>query len=209
MKSFKDYLDESLLIEEGGGGSGLTAFDIDETLFHTFSLIYVMKDGKIVKKLNNQEFNTYKLHDGESFDFREFRDAKKFRDTSKPIERMFAKAQAILTNVKKTPGSRVILLTARADFDDKKVFLQTFRDHGLDIDSIYVERGGNLKGSPADNKVKILQQHIDTHKYKRVRLFDDAESNLKAFLAMKEKNKDVQFFAYLVDPKTGSVKTYK
>lgn len=202
MKTFKDYLLEG---EEGG----LTAFDIDETLFHTFSLIYVMKGGKIIRKLNNQEFNTYTLKDGESFDFREFKDAKKFRETSKPIERMFAKAKAILANIKKSSNSKMILLTARSDFDDKKVFLQTFRDHGLDIDSIYVERGGNLGIAAADAKVKILQQYLDTNKYARVRLFDDAKSNLTAFLNMKKDYPTVDFQAYLVDPKTGSVSKFK
>lgn len=202
MKTFKDYLSEA----EGGG---LTAFDIDETLFHTFSLIHVVKDGKVIRKLNNQEFNTYTLTDGESFDFREFRDAKKFRETSKPIERMFAKAKAILANIKRSSTSKMILLTARGDFDDKKIFLQTFRDHGLDIDSIYVERGGNLPGSPAQNKVKILQQHLNSNKYARVRLFDDAKSNLSAFLEMKKDYPTVDFQAYLVDPKTGSVSIFK
>lgn len=204
MLKFKDYLEERT-----SEGFGLTAFDIDETLFHTFSLIYVMKDGKVIQKLNNQEFNTYKLKDGESFDFREFRDAKKFNETSKPIERMFAKAKAILANALRKGGSKVILLTARADFDDKHTFLDTFHKHGLDIDKIYVERGGNLKGSPAQNKVDILQRYIDTGNFKRVRLFDDAISNLKAVLAMKEKNPQIDFETYIVDPKTGGVKTYR
>lgn len=204
MLKFKEYLEERTT-----EGFGLTAFDIDETLFHTFSLIYVMKDGKVIDKLNNQQFNTYTLKDGESFDFREFRDAKKFNETSKPIERMFAKARAILKNVVRKGGSKVILLTARADFDDKDTFLNTFHKHGLDISKIHVERGGNLKGAPAQNKVDIIQRYIDTGNFKRIRLFDDAISNLKAVQNMKEKNPNIEFETYLVDPKTGSIKTYK
>jgi hypothetical protein len=56
-------------------GKGITFIDIDETIFNTFAKIYVIKDGKVIKKLSNQEFNTYDLQDRESFDFREFRDA--------------------------------------------------------------------------------------------------------------------------------------
>ena len=44
-------------------GKGITFIDIDETIFRTFAMIYVLdKESKeVVKKLNNQEFNTYKL----------------------------------------------------------------------------------------------------------------------------------------------------
>ena len=94
MIGFKDYIYER---EEG---AGLTIWDIDETLFNTKALIYVMKGGELVRKLSNQEFNTYKLRAGESFDFREFRDAKHFRDTSEPIAKAINKLIAIHKNVK-------------------------------------------------------------------------------------------------------------
>jgi hypothetical protein len=58
MKSFKTF------ILEAKEGIGLTVFDIDDTLFHTFVKIKVMKDGKEVESLTNQEFNVYKLKDG-------------------------------------------------------------------------------------------------------------------------------------------------
>ena len=53
----------------------LTIFDIDDTLFETTALVYVVKDGVVIDKLTNQEYNVYDLKDGESFDFVEFRDA--------------------------------------------------------------------------------------------------------------------------------------
>ena len=90
MLSFKEYISE-----EVGAGS-LSIFDIDDTLFHTTAQIAVVKDGKIIKKLTNAQFNTYKLQDGESFDFSEFKDAAKFYHESNPIKRMIAKAMAIL-----------------------------------------------------------------------------------------------------------------
>jgi hypothetical protein len=43
-------------------GKGITFIDIDETIFRTFAMINVLdkETGKVIKKLNNQEFNTYK-----------------------------------------------------------------------------------------------------------------------------------------------------
>ena len=68
-------------------GKGITFIDIDETIFRTFAMIYVLDKGtkEVVKKLNNQEFNTYKLKDNEEFQFNEFRDADLFNKTSIPI----------------------------------------------------------------------------------------------------------------------------
>ncbi len=191
MKSFREFLTESR-------ENVLVAFDVDDTLFHTFATVKVVKDGKEIHALSNQEFNTYKLKDGESYDFSEFKDAKKFKETSKVIDKMMSTAIAILRNVLNKPGSEMIILTARSDFDDKEHFLQTFRDHGLDIDKIYVERAGNLgTGSSASNKVHILKKYLDTRKFNKVQLFDDAMSNLNAMLNMKNDYPDVVFKAYL------------
>ena len=59
----------------------LVIFDIDDTLLHTTAKIRVIKDGRPVRELTNQEFNNYKLQPGEEFDFGEFRDAEKFIST--------------------------------------------------------------------------------------------------------------------------------
>ena len=50
----------------------LSIFDIDETLFHTKAKVQVLKDGKINKILDNQQFNSYKLKKGESFYYGKF-----------------------------------------------------------------------------------------------------------------------------------------
>jgi hypothetical protein len=172
MKNFKTYLEENK-------GKGLTIFDIDETMFITTAEVKVVKDGKVVKKLNNQEFNTYKKKSGEEFDFGEFKSAEVFNKTSTPIARMINKVKVILKNATKA-GSKVIIVTARPDFDDKKLFLDTFKNQGIDIDKIFVERAGNLGSGPAaDNKKVIFKKYLDTKIYKRIRLFDDANSNLK------------------------------
>jgi hypothetical protein len=185
-------------ITEQTRGKGLTIFDIDETLFRTSAKIRVMKDGKLVRSLDNQEFNTYKLKDGESYDFGEFRSAEVFQNTSVPIMKMIQKAKAIIRNAVNA-GSRVIIVTARADFDDKKKFLDTFRRYGIDIDNVYVERAGNLKlGSSAKNKRFVFHKYLRKGAYERVRFFDDAMSNITMFKALAKQYPDISFEAYHV-----------
>jgi len=193
MKNFITYIEEA-------AGKGLTMFDVDETMFITKAKVKVVKNGKVIKKLNNQQFNTYKKKTGEDFDFGEFRNAEVFNKTSTPIARMINKVKAILKNATRA-GSRVIIVTARPNFDNKKIFLDTFRNQGIDIDKIYVERAGNLGSGPAaENKKVIFKKYLDQNIYKRVRLFDDAKSNLKAFLSLQKNYPEVSFEAFLAKP---------
>tara|TARA_Y100000022_G_scaffold139908_1_gene121794 strand:+ start:510 stop:1115 length:606 start_codon:yes stop_codon:yes gene_type:complete len=197
MVKFKTFLEEA-------AGKGLTMFDVDETMFITKAKVHVVKNGKIIKKLDNQQFNTYKKKPGEEFDFGEFKNAQVFNKTSTPIARMIDKVKAILKNATKA-GSKVIIVTARPNFDNKKIFLDTFRNQGIDIDKIYVERAGNLGGGPAaENKKVIFRKYLDQKIYKRIRLFDDAMSNLKAFLSLQKDYPSVSFEAFLAKP-NGSV----
>lgn len=190
--SFRQYITEQTR------GKGLTIFDIDETLFRTKALVRVMKGGKIVKSLDNQEYNSYKLGSGETYDYGEFKNAQIFHDTSIPIWSMIKKAKAIITNAVNA-GSKVIVVTARSDFDDKQKFLDTFRRYGIDIDKVYVERSGNLNlGSSAKNKRFIFHKYLRGGKYGRVRFFDDAMSNITMFKALAKQYPDIEFEAYHV-----------
>jgi hypothetical protein len=165
-------------------GKGITFIDIDETIFHTFAKIYVMKDGKVVRKLNNQEFNTYELQPDESFDFREFRNAKMFKKTSIPIPKTVKRIKRMLQNIKRR-GSKIIFLTARSDFDNKTEFLSTFQRHGIPMADIYVERAGNRQeGTVAKAKKNIVMEYLNTGEFRRVRLIDDDMTNLKKFLSI-------------------------
>ena len=198
--SFKSF------IVEAKAGIGLTVFDIDDTLFHTFATVKIVKDNKIIKSLTNQEYNVYKLKAGEIFDFGEFASADTFRKTSKPITRMLNKAKAIIKNAE-AAGSKVIIMTARANFDDKKTFLQTFKDHGLNINNVYIERAGNLgaKNSSAKNKRFLFHKYLRGGKFARVRFFDDAISNIIMFKSLEKQYPLTSFEAYHVQS-DGSVK---
>jgi hypothetical protein len=160
------------------------------------------------KPLTPQQFNDYKLGNQEEYDFGEFKSAKIFYQTATPIARMIAKAKAIIKNAT-AKGSKVIIVTARADMDDKNLFIKTFESHGIPMKNVYVERAGNVGGpNSAANKTVVFKKYLDTGKYSRVRLFDDHKENLTALLDLKRKYPQVEMFAYLAD-KNGGVKRIK
>lgn len=178
----------------------ISFFDIDETIFHTHALINVVKDGEIVKKLTNKEFNTYKLQDGEEFDFSEFRDSLVFYNTSKPINNVIKLVKRYIDNIK--GNDRVIFLTAREDFKDKEKFLDTFRKYGINIDhpNVYVERSGNLKFIEKVHQQKnfIVRKYLKTKLYSDVKMYDDSHNNLYNFIMLQKSFPDCNFNAVQV-----------
>lgn len=188
---------------------GITFVDIDETLMYTTATVRVVKDGKTIRELSNTDFNTYQLKPGESYDFGQFKDAKHFRETSKPNKKMFAKVNAILTNIERTNSdSEIHMLTARGAFDNHPEFFDTFRDHGLKIDDIGFIPTGDMGMKAADAKKHVMTKYLKTGKYSRIRLYDDAISNLDAFLSISEDFPDIQFTAYHVGH-DGKARVYK
>jgi len=181
------------------GNRDLIIFDIDDTLMHTTAKIKVVNNGRVVRDLTNQEFNNYQLQPGEEFDFGEFRSAEKFRQESKPIVPMIRKLKTILNHA---GNAKVIMLTARADFDDKEKFLKTFTDLGIDMSRIHVHRAGNLPGNepPAYKKAVWVRKYLDTRQYNHVRLYDDSMSNLRVFKELKKEYPQVDFRAIYVGP---------
>lgn len=180
----------------------LHIFDVDDTMFHTTAKIGVMRGGNRVKDLTNQEFNNYNWAHDEKPDFSEFRSAKKFAEESKPVHRIIAKFKAIHNNIKGKPNHRVIINTARADFDDKHEFLHTFRKHGIDIDHSHVYRAGNdpTDDSVGEKKAKIIRKQLQTGKHNQVSLYDDSIHNLHHFLKLKKEFPEVKFHAHHVKP---------
>lgn len=177
----------------------LVIFDIDDTLLHTTAKIKVVGNGRVVRQLTNQEFNNYELQPGEEFDFGEFRDAEKFNQESQPIEPMIRKLKTILAH---SGNSDVIMLTARADFDNRDLFLKTFTDLGIDMSQVHVHRAGNLPGDaiPAEKKAVYVRRYADTGRYDHIRLYDDSKTNLVVFKELKSEYPDIDFRAYYVGP---------
>lgn len=201
MQNFKQYLYES--------NTTLHAFDMDETIFghdHDKLKVHVRdkKTGRRVMSLTNTQFNTHKLDPNHEYDYTDFRSAKVFGQSARPIRPMLAKMKAIHRNT-----GNVQIVTARQDFDDKDEFGRQLKKYGVDINKIYVHRAGNLnpRGTAAVNKARKISELIKKHGYKQVHLYDDSAENLDHFLALKNKHPDVTFHAHHVthNPQTGKV----
>lgn len=175
----------------------LSVWDIDETLFQTQAKVHVLKNGRRIKSLSNKEYNTYKLEKGESYDFGEFKSAEIFAKTSIPIQRAIDKAAKTLRAYSNQPNSKVIVLTARSDFDDPHTFLNTFERYGLNMRNVHVHRAGNLGMAAAEAKRIFIKQYLNTGKFKTASLFDDDKRNLDVFLTLKKEYPDVKFVAYM------------
>ena len=104
------------------------------------------------------------------------------------------------------PNSKVEGILLQTGIDDKKVFKETFRAHGIDIGRVYVERAGNVgKETASENKVVIFKKYLDTGRYARIRLFDDDKNNLNAFMSLKNEYPGIDFSGYKVF-KSGNIK---
>jgi len=179
-------------------GSGkLVIFDIDDTLVNTDTRVNVVKDSKIIKQLNSHDFTHYKLGPGESFDFGAFKDAREFFTKAKPIPGMIRQLKQDIAT-----GNRVIMLTARSDFNDRDVFLDTFRRFGIDMDRVHVYRAGNLaiKAATEEKKKIILKHLLGKEHFDKLIMYDDSVPNLNAFLSLKQDYPYSKFYAWHVDP---------
>jgi FMN phosphatase YigB (HAD superfamily) len=172
----------------------LVVFDIDDTLVHTQTKVHVVKDGEVVNSLNSHDFTHYKLKPGESFDFEDFRNAREFFEKSKPIIPMMSQLKQDIAT-----GNKVVMVTARADFDDKELFLDTFRKYGVDIDKVHVYRAGNSKqGSTEERKKLIIKNLLDKADYTKAIMYDDAKPNLHTFIELKKDHPNTRFYAWHV-----------
>lgn len=170
-------------------GNSISFIDIDETTFHTFAKVKIMKNGKQVGSLDNKQFNTYTLKDGEYFNFDEFSDSEVFHNSSKPITPIINKIIRMIESIKKyNKFERIIFLTARQDFNDKELFLKTFKNHGIDVElpNVHIERSGNLTNinSVADRKKYVILKYLKSGQYTAVRMIDDDIKNLQTFIEL-------------------------
>ena len=175
--------------------SKLVIFDIDDTLVHTQTKVNVIKDGQVTKELNSHEFTHYKLQDGEQFDFENFRNAHDFFHNSKPIIPMMNQLKQDIAT-----GNKVVMVTARADFDDRELFLDTFRKYGVDMGKVHVYRAGNMtqKVQTEEKKKIIIRNLLNKGRYTKAIMYDDAEPNLQSFVELKQEYPQTKFYAWHV-----------
>jgi hypothetical protein len=173
----------------------LVIFDIDDTLVHTQTKVHVIRDGQVVKSLNSHDFTHYKLQPGESFDFGDFANAREFFDNAKPIIPMLNQLKHDIAT-----GNKVVMVTARADFDDRELFLDTFRKYGVDMGKVHVYRAGNMQGKMQTEEKKkiIIRDLLNKGSYTKAIMYDDAVPNLHSFVELKKEYPQTKFYAWHV-----------
>jgi len=167
------------------------AYDVDETLFShgkkgkpNVQVHVKDESGKRVKSLSNQEFNTHKLDKGHSYDFGEFRSAKKFKETSSPNKKVIADLKR-----RQARGQNVHLITARSKFDKPSEFKGHLEKHGVKTPMSNIHYTGGMKGGDIGaKKVKVASAVAKKSGTKSMHMHDDAAKVHKAFEAEK-KNK--------------------
>ena len=175
--------------------SKLVIFDIDDTLVHTQTKVHVVKDGQVIKSLNSHDFTHYKLQDGEKFDFGDFANAQEFFNNAKPIIPMLDQLKQDIAT-----GNKVVMVTARADFDDRELFLDTFRKYGVDMGKVHVYRAGNMTGKiqTEEKKKIIIRNLLNKANYTKAIMYDDAVPNLESFVELKDEYPQTKFYAWHV-----------
>jgi len=194
LQKNKHWDDEQL--KEDSDQNKLVIFDIDDTLVHTQTKVHVVKNGKVTHSLNSHDFTHYKLKPGEEFDFGDFSNAREFFENAKPIIPMINQLKRDINT-----GNKVVMVTARSDFNDRELFLDTFRKYGVDMNKVHVYRAGNMtdKISTEEKKKIIINRLLDKEQYHKAIMYDDAVPNLNAFVSLKKDHPDTRFYAWHVD----------
>ena len=187
---------QHLMAEDGANGGKLVIFDIDDTLVNTNTKVIVQRDGKPVRQLTSQEFTHYKLQPGESFDFGAFSDAEEFARESKPIVPMIQQLNNDIAS-----GNKVVMITARSDFDNRDTFLNAFRRWDVNIDRVHVYRAGNDRRpvSVDAKKADIVRKLLSSGGYTKAIMYDDSRPNLQSFVRLHSEHPGTRFYAWHVD----------
>jgi hypothetical protein len=165
------------------------AYDVDETLVGhgkkgkpNVKVHVNDASGKRIKSLSNQEFNTHKLDKGHSYDFSEFRSAKKFGETSSANKKVIKDVKR-----KQARGQNVHIITARAKFDNPKEFQGHLKKKGVDVPINKIHYTGGMKGSDiGKKKVDVASGVAKQSGAKKIHMYDDAAKVHKAFEKEKQ-----------------------
>lgn len=181
--------------------------DIDDTLFKTTAKVIVEdKDtNEEIKQLDSMEFNTYKLQPNEKYNFKQFKDSKIFNDTAKVINSTVRKLHNFQKTFKNAEGydhNKIIFITARADMNDKNIFLHSFIKAGIkvgDKSRVYIRRSGsellNDSESIHEAKTRIMKEYLNSYPYEKAVFFDDSKDNLKSFMSLENEFNNTEFIA--------------
>lgn len=161
----------------GNKSNKVLVFDIDDTLVKSNARVLVKRNNVVIKSLNSQEFNEYKLKDGESYSFDEFRDFDiLLKSEIKPyfytMKREYNK------------GVHISILTAR---ENKDMIRNFFLKKGIDIHPKLIFTSGDDKSniSVSEKKAKCIKT-LYSYGYNTLVFFDDNIDNLNDVKKMGE-----------------------
>jgi FMN phosphatase YigB (HAD superfamily) len=151
-------------------------FDFDDTLVKTTAKIHIFKNGKQVKSLTPEEYNTYKKKKGEIYDMRDFVDPRIIL-AAEPYKMW----DVLEGNYKKNEiagGDSVFyILTARSPASQQPI--QTLlKRSGIILPLDHVITVGNDKGMEIDTAadketvLKVLSEMYEVY------FFDDSKDNI-------------------------------
>lgn len=169
MKRFSEYIKNKKII----------LFDVDDTLIHTTARIWIKKNGKLIKKISNKEYNNYKLKSGEEFDFKEFEDPQLLDN-----ERLTKYWDTLVREYKK--GTRIGIITARGDCNMIRRFILK---KGIDIHKSLIFATDDpklgLSGTIQQRKAEVISI-LYNRGYSTFVFFDDNEGNLESAKALEK-----------------------
>ena len=153
-------------------------FDFDDTLVKTDAKVHVMKNGRKVKSLTPEEFNTYKQKPGESYDMSDFTDPRIINNARK--YKMWPALENI-SNAKKQARSNsdIFILTARSPAAQLAIHNFLTRE-GIEIPLEHIICIGFEDGREHDiaaAKEDALKELKD--RYVDIMFYDDSEDNVQ------------------------------
>lgn len=156
---------------KGKSSNKVLVFDIDDTLIKSNAKVFVRNGGKVVKELDSQEYNNYKLNPGESFSYEEFRDfdillASEIKPYFNTLKREYER------------GVHISIITAREGKDMIRDFF--IKKAGIDIhpNLIFTSDCEDENFSVAEKKASSIKKLVE-YGYKTLVFFDDNVDNLR------------------------------
>lgn len=177
IKRFDEFVNEFLI--HGKNSDKVLVFDIDDTLIKSDAKVYVRKDGKVVRELNSEEYNFYKLQPGESYSYEEFGDIKKM---------LSAEIKPYFNTMKREYGKgvHISILTARANKNMIHDFFIKKANIDIHPNLIFTTGDDNSNCTISEKKAKCIKTLVN-YGYKTLIFFDDNIDNLKEVKSMGEK----------------------
>lgn len=180
----------------------IAVWDIDNTLFTTpknkLTIRIIDKNKKVVQSYTTQEYAEVTesqkraiLSRGHNFDFSDFRKSLIFARYAKPMIENINKAVVEYND----PSYFIMVLTARGDMDDKKLFLSHFSNHSLNMDVFgksHIVRAATIGLPKHEIMSTVLKEndHITTMKF-----YDDSSEEIKNFKTLRRDFRNVALYA--------------